>query len=108
MRHAGVPRVFDRIYNGVVSKIEEKGGIAAKLFHWGFKIKSNKLRRNVPCNKVLLTSFPYSERGVQDSACNISFTIRASIVLSCKTCSCTYFGLMCSRLSSSASQILER
>lgn len=87
MRHAGVPRVFDRIYNGVVSKIDEKGGIAAKLFHWGFKIKSSKLRRNVPCNKVLLTSFPYSHKGMEDFACNISFAIRANGVICCKCCS---------------------
>lgn len=50
--HAGVPRVFDRIYNGVITKIEEKGGIAAKLFHWGYSLKSKKLKRNVRNDKV--------------------------------------------------------
>jgi long-subunit acyl-CoA synthetase (AMP-forming) len=49
---AGVPRVFDRIYNGVVSKIEEKGGLAAKLFHWGYRVKSAKLKRNIRNDKV--------------------------------------------------------
>ena len=53
---AGVPRVFDRIHNGVISKIDEKGGIAAKLFHWGYKIKSKKLKRNIRCDQVLSCS----------------------------------------------------
>ena len=44
--------MFDRIHNGVVSKIEEKGGLAAKLFHWGFRIKSAKLKRNIRNDKV--------------------------------------------------------
>ena len=53
---AGVPRVFDRIHNGVISKIDEKGGMAAKLFHWGYRMKSKKLKRNVRCDQVLLHS----------------------------------------------------
>ena len=44
--------MFDRIYNGVVSKIEEKGGLAAKLFHWGYRVKSAKLKRNIRNDKV--------------------------------------------------------
>ena len=52
MMHAGVPRVFDRIHNGVITKLEEKGGLAAKLFHWGYSIKSKKLRKNVRQDKV--------------------------------------------------------
>ena len=50
--HAGVPRVFDRIHNGVITKLEEKGGLAAKLFHWGYSIKSKKLQKNVRQDKV--------------------------------------------------------
>lgn len=55
---AGVPRVFDRIYAGAMTKIEEKGGIAARLFHWGYSRKSAKLKRNIRANKVRLCSTP--------------------------------------------------
>ena len=47
-----MPRVFDRIHNGVITKLEEKGGLAAKLFHWGYSIKAKKLRKNVRQDKV--------------------------------------------------------
>ena len=46
--------MFDRIHNGVITKLEEKGGLAAKLFHWGYSIKSKKLRKNVRQDKVRL------------------------------------------------------
>lgn len=44
--------MFDRIHNGVVSKIEAKGGLAAKLFHWGYRLKRAKLKRNIRNDKV--------------------------------------------------------
>eukprot|EP00878_Enallax_costatus_P020601 GHUV01021783.1.p1 GENE.GHUV01021783.1~~GHUV01021783.1.p1 ORF type:complete len:600 (+),score=177.59 GHUV01021783.1:394-2193(+) len=34
-----VPRVLDRIYNGILDKINSTGGIAKYLFHWGYKRK---------------------------------------------------------------------
>ena len=61
--HAGVPRVFDRIHNGVITKLEEKGGLAAKLFHWGYSIKSKKLQKNVRQDKVRL-------RAVDSDSCS--------------------------------------
>jgi hypothetical protein len=39
-----------------MTKINEKGGLAAKLFHWGYRRKSAKLKRNVPHDKVSATS----------------------------------------------------
>lgn len=54
----GVPRVFDRIYAGAMTKIDEKGGLAAKLFHWGYRRKSAKLKQNIPHNKVTYSKFP--------------------------------------------------
>ena len=45
---AGVPRVFDRIHNGVISKIDEKGGIAAKLFHWGLQNQEQEAETEYP------------------------------------------------------------
>ena len=37
---AGVPRVFDRIYAGVLAKIKEAGGVKALLYSWGFRRKA--------------------------------------------------------------------
>lgn len=51
---AGVPRVFDRIYASAMAKIEEKGGLAAKLFKWGYSRKSARLKRNIPADRVNL------------------------------------------------------
>ena len=53
---AGVPRVFDRIYTGAMAKIEEKGGLAARLFKLGYGIKAAKLRRNIRYDKVCLSA----------------------------------------------------
>jgi long-chain acyl-CoA synthetase len=36
----GVPRVFDRIYTGVLAKMEEAGGLKKFLFNWGYKRKT--------------------------------------------------------------------
>ena len=44
--------MFDRIYAGAMAKIEEKGGLAAKLFKWGYSRKSARLRRNIPADRV--------------------------------------------------------
>lgn len=53
---AGVPRVFDRIYTGAMAKIEEKGGLAARLFKLGYGIKAAKLRRNIRYDKVCFSA----------------------------------------------------
>jgi long-chain acyl-CoA synthetase len=44
----GVPRVFDRIYSGVLSKIQEAGGLKACLFNWGFKRKLHFIEAGHP------------------------------------------------------------
>lgn len=59
-----MPRVFDRIYAGAMSKIEEKGGLAAKLFKWGYSRKSARLKRNIPADRVsgMAGPFPITRR----------------------------------------------
>uniref|UniRef100_A0A7N0TBT4 AMP-dependent synthetase/ligase domain-containing protein n=1 Tax=Kalanchoe fedtschenkoi TaxID=63787 RepID=A0A7N0TBT4_KALFE len=43
-----VPAIIDRIRDGVSKKVEEKGGIAKKLFSWGYKrTKSSRRKLNV-------------------------------------------------------------
>jgi long-chain acyl-CoA synthetase len=37
-----VPRVFNRIYNGIRTTVETKGGLPAKLFHWGITNAAKK------------------------------------------------------------------
>jgi len=39
----GVPRVFDRIYNGVIAKVDGGSGLKKALFHWGYKRKLHAL-----------------------------------------------------------------
>jgi len=39
----GVPRVFDRIYAGVMSKVEEGSSLKRMLFHWGYRRKLHAL-----------------------------------------------------------------
>ncbi|KAK9817123.1 hypothetical protein WJX72_009841 [[Myrmecia] bisecta] len=48
----GVPRVFDRIYAGVLAKINQAGGLKAKLFHYGFNRKLHFLNQGFPSNKA--------------------------------------------------------
>lgn len=48
----GVPRVFDRIYSGVTSKIAEAGGLKAFLFNWGFKRKLHFIEQGHPQHLV--------------------------------------------------------
>ena len=48
----GVPRVFDRIYTGVLGKVQEAGGIKKFLFDWGYKRKSYFLKQGFPHDKV--------------------------------------------------------
>ncbi len=33
----GVPRVFNKIYEGLIRAMDEKGGLAKKLFYWGIE-----------------------------------------------------------------------
>ncbi|KAH7620805.1 putative Long chain acyl-CoA synthetase 4 [Nannochloris sp. 'desiccata'] len=39
----GVPRVFDRIYGGVMAKVDGGSGLKKALFHWGYKRKLHAL-----------------------------------------------------------------
>ena len=39
----GVPRVFDRIYAGVISKVDGGSAIKKALFHWGYRRKLHAL-----------------------------------------------------------------
>ena len=48
----GVPRVFDRIYAGALSKIKAAGGLKAVLFHWGFVRKLWALEAGYPQAKA--------------------------------------------------------
>ena len=48
----GVPRVFDRIYTGVLGKVQEAGGLKKFLFDWGYKRKSHFLKQGFPHDKV--------------------------------------------------------
>ena len=49
---AGVPRVFDRIYAGVLAKIKEAGGVKALLYSWGFRRKAYFLAQGARYNEV--------------------------------------------------------
>ncbi|KAL2610899.1 hypothetical protein R1flu_022591 [Riccia fluitans] len=49
---AGVPRVFDRIYSGLNSKMAAAGGIKKLLFDFAFKWKLNKIRKGSPQEKA--------------------------------------------------------
>eukprot|EP00891_Asterochloris_glomerata_P009967 jgi/Astpho2/9967/Aster-06780 len=48
----GVPRVFDRIYTGVLGKVQEAGGLKKFLFDWGYKRKSHFLKQGFPHDKA--------------------------------------------------------
>jgi long-chain acyl-CoA synthetase len=48
----GVPRVFDRIYAGALSKIKAAGGLKALLFNWGFARKLWALEAGYPQAKA--------------------------------------------------------
>jgi long-chain acyl-CoA synthetase len=39
----GVPRVFERVYAGVITKVEEGNAIKKLLFNWGFQRKLHAL-----------------------------------------------------------------
>lgn len=40
----GVPRIFDRIYAGVVANVEAGSALKRALFHWGFARKLHALQ----------------------------------------------------------------
>ncbi|KAK9828036.1 hypothetical protein WJX81_003948 [Elliptochloris bilobata] len=48
----GVPRVFDRIYAGVLAKIKEAGGVKALLYSWGFRRKAYFLAQGARYNQA--------------------------------------------------------
>ena len=43
--------MFDRIYSAAMAKIE-KGGLAARLFHWAYSTKAARLQQNVRHDRV--------------------------------------------------------
>ena len=47
-----MPRVFDRIYAGVLAKIKEAGGVKALLYSWGFRRKAYFLGQGARYNEV--------------------------------------------------------
>ena len=48
----GVPRVFDRIYSGITTKVDAAGGLRKKLFHWALARKQHFLSQGFPVDKV--------------------------------------------------------
>ena len=48
----GVPRVFDRIYAGVMAKVDGGSGLKKALFHWGYKRKLHALDAGHPYDKA--------------------------------------------------------
>lgn len=48
----GVPRVFDRLYSGVMSKIKESSFLKRFLFKYAFNRKANFLKQGYSHNKV--------------------------------------------------------
>jgi long-chain acyl-CoA synthetase len=44
----GVPRVFDKIYNGINDAVSGGGCMKKFLFNWAYKAKLNKLKAGFP------------------------------------------------------------
>eukprot|EP00775_Hariotina_reticulata_P012349 gene12349-12483_t len=51
----GVPRVFDRIYSGIVDKIKLAGGIKKLLFDWGFARKLFYIKAGFKQDKLVFS-----------------------------------------------------
>ena len=49
---AGVPRVFDRIYGGIQTKMKNAGWIKNALFHFAFDRKKHFMEKGLPHDKV--------------------------------------------------------
>ena len=48
----GVPRVFERIYAGVMAKVDAGSGLKKALFHWGYKRKLHALEAGYSYDKA--------------------------------------------------------
>ncbi|KAI3429472.1 hypothetical protein D9Q98_005564 [Chlorella vulgaris] len=48
----GVPRVFDRIYAGVMAKVQEGSFVKKTLFNWGYSRKLHALQKGFAYNKA--------------------------------------------------------
>lgn len=48
----GVPRVYDRIYSGIIDKINDAGGVKKLLFNWGFARKLFYLKQGFKSDKA--------------------------------------------------------
>eukprot|EP00244_Chara_vulgaris_P012461 TRINITY_DN6564_c0_g1_i2.p1 TRINITY_DN6564_c0_g1~~TRINITY_DN6564_c0_g1_i2.p1 ORF type:complete len:507 (-),score=133.41 TRINITY_DN6564_c0_g1_i2:482-2002(-) len=44
----GVPRIFDRIYQGVTAKVKESGPLKQAMFNWAYKWKLSRLELGIP------------------------------------------------------------
>eukprot|EP00850_Spirogloea_muscicola_P001110 SM000004S14980 [mRNA] locus=s4:490198:504514:- [translate_table: standard] len=49
---AGVPRVFERIYSGINTRVNASGGLKKLLFNWGFHNKVNRIRKGLRQEKA--------------------------------------------------------
>jgi len=86
-----VPRVFNKIYAGLWAKMDEKGGMAKKLFEMG--IAAAKKRRLL------------SENGQSDSFTNLKFKIADAVVF--KKIRARFGGRLTGALSGSATMNVE-
>jgi long-chain acyl-CoA synthetase len=86
-----VPRVFNKIYAGLWAKMNDKGGLAKKLFEMG--IESGKKRRQL------------SENGQSDFFTNLKFKIADAVVF--KKIRARFGGRLTGALSGSATMNVE-
>ena len=86
-----VPAVFNRIYAGLLAKMDETGGLAKKLFEMG--VASAKKRRQL------------SERGRSDFLTNLKFKIADAVVF--KKIRARFGGRLTGALSGSATMNVE-
>ncbi|KAK0583154.1 hypothetical protein LWI29_034038 [Acer saccharum] len=58
---SGVPRVYDRIYTGISSKIQSGGALSKKLFDYAYNYKLRNMENGLPQDKAapLLDSFVF-------------------------------------------------
>ncbi|GBG62926.1 hypothetical protein CBR_g34297 [Chara braunii] len=48
----GVPRIFDRIYQGVTAKVKESGRLKQAMFNWAYNWKLSRLELGIPSSKA--------------------------------------------------------
>lgn len=65
----GVPRVFDRIYAGVLAKVKAGGAIRKYLFDYAYKHKLYYLNQGFPHDKVPECFSSVLSAGIASYAC---------------------------------------